>query len=217
MGAQAFKIIEQLSKHITDDIVEVGSDRGEGSTQFLKSFSDQNKNNFYSIDFDKDVYNNATTIINDNAYHMTGEDFLENEYVKFNSKISFAYLDNFDYIFPEIEGRDFVHDQVSSYKTKGYEMNNDNSKLAHLQQSQLIHKYSAKECFILFDDTYIEHTGEYSGKGGTAIPWLLKNGWYIMNEDKGAHKRKYERYHNYGEWKDSLKDYWFILRKMPNE
>ena len=38
-----------------------------------------------------------------------------------------------------------------------------------------------------------------------------------MNEEEGAFKRKYERYQNYGEWKSTLKNYWFILGKINNE
>ena len=216
MGARAYKIIEQLSQYITNDIVEIGSERGEGSTLYFKSFS-KDKNNFYTVDFDNTIYKNAKNIVGANAYHMTGEKFLEEEYPKLSGKISFAYLDNFDYIFPEIEGRNFIRKQIEQYKEYGVQMNNDNSKLAHLNQAKLIDKYAADACFILFDDTYIDHTGEYSGKGGTAIMWLLENGWKIMNKKEGAFRRKYERYQNHGEWESALKHCWFILGKIKNE
>ena len=62
----------------------------------------------------------------------------------------------------------------------------------------------------MFDDTYINHKGEYSGKGGTSIPWLLDNGWKILNED-GGFKREFARYENYGQWKSTLKHQWFLL------
>lgn len=216
MGAQAYKIIEQLADNITDDVIEIGSERGEGSTTYFKTFC-KDKHNFYTVDLDNTVYKNAKNIVGSNAYHMTGEKFLTEKYPNLSGKISFAYLDNFDYIFPEIEGRDFVKEQIEQYKEYGIEMNNHNSELAHLKQAQLVHKHASDMCFILFDDTYIDHTGEYSGKGGMAIKWLLENGWKIMNEEEGAFKRKYERYQNYGEWKSTLKNYWFILGKINNE
>ena len=231
MGARAYKMIEELQQHFIDnsekmdgDIIEIGAERevvvnnekvadGEGSTRYLKSFAKQNSLNFYSVDFDENVYNSNKATMGENIFHMKGEDFLEKVYPNLDSssgKICFAYLDNFDYIFPEIEGRDFINEQISLYKKYGVEMNNDNSKLAHLKQSKLVHKYKSNNCFILFDDTYINHKGEYSGKGGTSIPWLLDRGWKILNED-GGFQREFARYKNYGQWKSTLKHNWFLL------
>jgi len=220
MGARAYTMVEDIKQHFTnntekmkDDIIEIGSERGEGSTTFLKSFANQNSINFYTVDLDETVYEGAKSIVGENAFNMTGEKFLESVYPNLESssgKICFAYLDNFDYIFPEIESRNFVKEQIKLYKTYDVEMNNNNSKLAHLNQSKLIHKYKSDNCFILFDDTYINHKGEYSGKGGTSIPWLLDNGWKILNED-GGFKREFARYENYGQWKSTLKHQWFLL------
>tara|TARA_Y100001938_G_scaffold147304_1_gene228181 strand:- start:593 stop:1267 length:675 start_codon:yes stop_codon:yes gene_type:complete len=220
MGAKAYTMIEEVKQHFTSnlekmkgDIIEIGSERGEGSTTFLKSFANQNSMNFYTVDLDKNVYDGAKSIVGKDAFNMTGEEFLENVYPNLDSssgKICFAYLDNFDYIFPEIESRNFVKEQIELYKTYDVEMNNDNSKLAHLKQSKLIHKYKSDNCFILFDDTYINHQGNYSGKGGTSIPWLLDNGWEILNEN-GGFKREFARYENYGQWKSTLKHQWFLL------
>jgi hypothetical protein len=73
MGAAAYKLIEKYKDLIKGDIVEIGSDRGEGSTQYLSDFSRQNNLNFYSIDFEGGAFQRARNIIGENAYCMKGD------------------------------------------------------------------------------------------------------------------------------------------------
>lgn len=197
MGARSYTLIEKYKDFIKGDLVEIGSERGEGSTQFFSNFAKENNLNFYSIDFEKGAYERAESIIGENAYCMTGEDFLDNVYKQKESKIGAAYLDNFDFCYPNLVGSQLISDQSSLYDQYGIKLNNDNSKLAHLNQTKkIIENYIDGFCLLMFDDTYINTPEritsyrkskmtkkeqllklDYDGKGGTAVPYLLNKGW----------------------------------------
>ena len=244
MGAKAYNILEDLLNIkrldsnqndtgsgvlLNGDIIEIGSERGDGSTQHIKNVTEKYSLNFYTVDFEQEAYELVRDKLGmgENAFQMTGEHFLKNVYSKLDSsigKISFAYLDNFDYIFPElvVAGKDFLDNQKKTYEDYGIEYNNENSKKAHLEQSKLVHKYASDTCFILFDDTYFEVDGSYGGKGATAIPWLEKNGWRRVSLG-GEFKRKHNNYmeipHNpsYGAWRSAQKHCWFLLTNTDVE
>ena len=36
----------------------------------------------------------------------------------------------------------------------------------------------AEKCIIQFDDTHFDQ--KWVGKGATAVPWLLAQGWYVL-------------------------------------
>lgn len=235
MGAKAYDILEDLlnltkqftQEHDSDelvmngDIVEIGSERGDGSTKHIRDVAEKHSLNFYTVDYEQKAYELVRDELGmgENAFQMTGEHFLENIYSELDSstgKISFAYLDNFDYAFPElvVAGKDFLDNQKKTYEDYGIEYNNENSKKAHLEQSKLVHKYASNNCFILFDDTYLEVDGSYGGKGATAIPWLEKNGWKIVKNIGGEFQRKYDNYMDIGDyaaWKNAQKYCWFLL------
>ena len=251
MGAKAYDIIDDLlnlmeqftQQHNSDelvidgDIVEIGSERGDGSTKHLKNVAKKHSLNFYTVDYEQEAYELVRDELEmgENAFQMTGEHFLKNIYPKLKGdfkiksgaststgRISFAYLDNFDYAFPElvVVGKDFLDNQKKTYEDYGIEYNNENSKKAHLEQSKLIHKYASNVCFILFDDTYLEVDGSYGGKGATAISWLEKNGWKRVKNIGGEFQRKHDNYADidkYPTWRAAQKHCWFLLTNTDAE
>jgi hypothetical protein len=100
---------------------------------------------FYTVDFDPAQYENArricesgnsdTNSVEIKAFCMKGEDFLSDVFPSMNKCIMFLYLDNFDFIYDHLVG--LVDNQISTYKNLGVTMNNKNSKLVHLKQTQL--------------------------------------------------------------------------------
>lgn len=179
MGAKAYQLIESLNLD-AGAIVEIGSERTEGSTTFLAKFAKSTNRPFYTVDFNKEQYLNALKITKgQGAYNMSGEEFLGNIFPLLNQKIAFAYLDNFDLI--THDGRDWTQ-RKGLYKSYGFEMNNTNSKIAHMTQAILVEKYSADTCHILFDDTWIdEDTKDFEGKGAWAIRPLNNSKFQIEN------------------------------------
>jgi hypothetical protein len=192
MGAKAFQLIKLPEikarlKKLKGSIVEIGSDRGEKSTQFLNDFAKKHDLDFFTVDIDDEIYKNAVNICGDKAYQMTGELFLSQYFPK-NKKIGFAYLDNFDFIYEEIIGSKVVLGQIENYKKYGIEMNNENSKQTHLEQTKLIaENYADDYCVILFDDTYLNKNGDLDGKGHYAVEYLLENGWIVIEDNLSIH------------------------------
>ncbi|MCX6779054.1 MAG: hypothetical protein NTU97_02390 [Candidatus Magasanikbacteria bacterium] len=178
MGAKPYTQVKNLD--ITGAIIEIGSERSEGSTTFLYNFAKANNFPFYTVDFNKEQYFNALRITNGHgAYNMSGEEFLGNIFPLLGEKISFAYLDNFDLI--TNDGRDWEK-RKALYKQYGFDMTNTNSKIAHMTQAVLIEKYQAKTCHIIFDDTWIDSLSkEFQGKGAWAIRPLQHAKFKIQN------------------------------------
>lgn len=179
MGAKPYKLIEEIEYNLQGCVLEIGSERNEGSTTFLHNHCKINDYKFYTVDFNEEVYKKAKQITND-AYNMTGEYFLEHIFPAKEQTIGFAYLDNFDLI--THDGRNW-NERIQLYRKYGMEMNNHNSKLAHLNQAILVNKFSSSRCYILFDDSWIDNkTGLTEGKAGYAASYLLDEGYELLNK-----------------------------------
>lgn len=98
MGARAYTLIGakdfQLRRGST--LLEIGSERGEGSTNWLFNYAQRMGLHFITVDFSRDIYERAREIVGSRAFHITGEDFLDLGSPP--SLVSFAYLDNVDWI-----------------------------------------------------------------------------------------------------------------------
>ena len=172
MGAQAYNLIDKFE--LSGSVVEIGTERGEGSTAYLAAASKEAGNKFYTVDFDI----NAPKFPDVEQYTMTGEEFFDYAFPE-DEKICFAYLDGFDWIWEEPNGYvpHWILEQVESYKTYGIEMNNTNSQASHMTITKAVAQRAADKCVILFDDTFGAGQYKFSGKGGTACDWLLEQGW----------------------------------------
>jgi hypothetical protein len=116
-------------------VVEIGADRGEGSTGVLWAFCRQRGIPFYSVDFDPAVAKQAHDRSGAHVWVMRGEDFLVNAFPR-DQRIRFAYLDNFDWI-PRLQGAedlDFVREQIDRYAALDVAMTNEACQLAHISR-----------------------------------------------------------------------------------
>ncbi len=164
-------------------ILEIGSEHGGGSTEKLYDYAEKNDIVFFTVDFDSQIINRLPKNIE--GYNCTGQDFLRALFPAMDLKISFVYLDNFDYEFPEIKGKPFVKRQKKRYDILGVKMSNDASEDCHLEQAELCHLYRTNPFYIMMDDTYQrELDSEYEGKGAKVIPWALENGYTITESEK---------------------------------
>jgi hypothetical protein len=166
VGARAYPLIENYARSVTASIVEIGGERGEGSTSFFQRFAAKKEVPFHTVDMVNTGY--------------TGERWLREVFPAKQERVSFAYLDNFDWTFETFKSEPWLLQQVADYAKAGIVMNNANSMAAHLEQTQLLEPFAATDCAILFDDTWRLPDGPWTGKGGTAIPWLLSRGWRIL-------------------------------------
>jgi hypothetical protein len=194
MSSSNFYYILEHIHSLKGAIIEIGSSRGEGSTEFFAGLIYSFPNiNFHTVDFSKDRYqraaNLALRITNMFAYKAIGESWLEDEFPKLNQKVCWAYLDNADWNWWEDKPNEpeWIKDQKNDYHSNGVEYSNAASLNAHLLQSKLIHNNAAEKCIIQLDDTWLADdtwpaNDSYSGKGGLAVPWLLSNGWKIIDD-----------------------------------
>ena len=185
MGAAKFVEIERCLADLDVSglsVVEVGTEhegRGDGSTRFFNDYCRKRELEFWTVDLDPDVAAYAKALT-PNAIHASGETFLAGYPSK--RPIVFAYLDNFDWTYPGVESVPKVQRQAERYRTVHHvERNNDNSRLAHLKQATALLPLLHTTAFVLFDDTWTNGSG-YDGKGGTAVPFLMQNGFTVVSE-----------------------------------
>jgi len=183
MGASAFDLILDYEDVIDSGaIVEIGSSRGDGSTHFFAGYVSHNtKFNFYSIDINPELTRHLTKferVKHSNIKILTGKG--EDKIDDIKEPISYAYLDNFDLIRPGTESESYILEQIGKYKKDfNINMNNENCYKAHLTQAQKVNSKCSKKCIIQIDDTHFAKD-EWVGKGRTAVPWLLNNGWTLL-------------------------------------
>lgn len=203
MGASAYDVIVQYQNQIQGDtIIEIGSARGEGSTNFFINYTQQSGQKFYTVDIRQDVidfYNSKrlphVRAINDN--HDKFENII-------GSNICFAYLDSFDYIPPDDSiNHQWMKDMIEDYKNRNPNnpnlwLTNENSAQHHLNRTQRLLPLMSDQSIFLFDDTFIPSTlkhvtwfrdsydpnseayTSWQGKGATAVPLLIQNGWKVL-------------------------------------
>jgi len=182
--------------------VEIGVDRGEGSTQFFADLAGQRGVKFYGVDAHPDQIKQAQNTLGQSGtlpdhielVHAFGQDFLRSYATSHQGEpISMVYLDNFDWNYwlatPE---EPFVPGQRQMYKdVMGTEMNNLNSQLTHLIQAIHLMPLMSDNSIIVCDDTWWEpREGMFLGKCSAALPFLLTQGYQLLhNEGYRNHSR----------------------------
>jgi hypothetical protein len=211
MGAGAYDIIMDYN-HILDGcaVVEVGSDslgpHGEGSSMFFAGFMLNKLNTkFYTIDISEGTQSGLDRFARmmPDRYNVLRGDAME-MLDQVQEPIAFAYLDNFDYIPPGYEDADWMVAMIENYRNQwGVELTNENSAAAHLAQTKKVVDKAADRCVILFDDTWEVATGRtfagavkpgtdnegWYGKGASAVPWLIKQGWRVLPKYEDSRPR----------------------------
>lgn len=187
MGARAYRLM--VNYDVEGAILEIGSDRGEGSTAFWAALAQRCRVPFYSVDFDAEAYLRARRIPGSQAYQITGEAFLRTLWPGKKQRIGLAYLDNFDWQYPSLMGTDQVRDQIRTYRQHGLTMTNAQSQAAHLVQTRLIVPYASRQSIIMFDATWRHPDGTWTGKGGLAVPFLLAQSYQVLHSAPEAKER----------------------------
>lgn len=180
-----YKYIEECTISKDGIILEIGSERGHGSTRFLADFAVKNGMRFVTVDFEEEACKAAQKICEPSELtqlvRCVGESWLPGLKVP----VSFAYLDNFDWIWDRSNPK-----QVETYKQYGFELSNRNSQLAHLRQVIEIEKARSLHCAVVFDDSWIDDHGVFMGKGGAAATYLEALGWKLLNQPGGENQRQ---------------------------
>jgi hypothetical protein len=204
---QIFRRAEQYLDKIDAGIfVEIGSSRDgdDGSTKVIAGWAKQRDCWLMTVDFDPrvsealkkqfirvaDAVGTGQPPDDVDIITATGEEYLKWYSERYShgddmEPISLLYLDNFDWDWHPMNTEDFVLEQQQRYDELGYHMTNLTSQMAHLNQAILAMPYMALRSLIVCDDTwYNEHWGHYSGKSGAAVPYLIGQGYRVLETEE---------------------------------
>jgi hypothetical protein len=179
MGARAYRYLSLYDPAPSSVIVEIGSERGEGSTRFLADYAARHRLMFHTADIDPDVHAVAKRLA-PCAWNTTGAEMLRT----ISGRIGVAYLDGFDWIPDGLETEPWIADQRARYHALGHEMTNENSRAEHLEEARLVAERAADRCAVICDDTW--HNGSWDGKGGLAVPHLIQQGFEVVDVGERA-------------------------------
>lgn len=174
MGAQAYRL---LSLYEPDPgwLVEVGSERGEGSTAWLRDYAERTGLGFTTCDIDPAQHAEAERIAPGHAICGRGRDVIAQ-----TKPISAAYLDGFDFIPPGREGDGFITEQRDRYDELGFTLSNGRCHAEHLAEAKALERRANRRCVVICDDTWQGPRGGWKGKGATAVPYLLRHGFCVI-------------------------------------
>lgn len=163
-----------------DIIVEIGSERGEGSTKFFDTYSKDLGIPFYSIDIEDNAKTQLSELKHTNWIISSGSVWSKEQLPLLNKKIKVLYLDNFDWnhnpTIPTETGFDKLYEKHNTIWT------NLNCVAEHLHQMINCLPYMAEKSIIICDDTpYQDHSGIYIGKCSAVIPLLIIHGYTIVH------------------------------------
>jgi hypothetical protein len=181
MGTAYLKTHEYLTS--ADGVfVEIGSERGEGSTNYFAELARKMDTKLITVDV-KNVPNQLSDV---EYVTANGSHWAQHIFPDYSKKISCLYLDNFDYNWDVAQGGsqqmiDIVKNQQEEYLTRGVVMNNLNCQAEHLAQMLALVSYMADTSVVVCDDTH-KINDCYVGKCGAVIPLLSLHGYEIVNE-----------------------------------
>lgn len=165
--------------------VEIGSDRGEGSTAFLTQLAKENQTVLHTVDISNVTQSNVARNFKDIGdsiicHVQSGSQWAKEYGTTVGKPISLLYLDNFDWIWETLDIPYWIHNQINEYKNKfGIDMNNENCQQEHFDQMMYLYPWLTDNCLILLDDTYIKNQ-VWTGKCGPVVVWLKHQGFKIL-------------------------------------
>jgi hypothetical protein len=183
---RAEKYLDQIDP--SGEFIEIGTSRNgdDGSTRVIAGWAAKLGKNLQTVDIDPAscAFAQLFGIPNIEIYNRTGEIFLT-EFPRDTACISFLYLDNFDWDWHPENPEQFVLEQQARYNQLGFTMNNINSQRVHLEQMMAAMPAMAEQSIVVLDDTwYNQWWGHYSGKGGAVVPYLLANGYTVLETEE---------------------------------
>ena len=163
-------------------IVEIGSDRWEGSSAYFADLANTHDMKFITVDLDPGAELRLRRTVQPEHTHLV--EFVQGEGTTWTKQyqgpsIKVLYLDNFDWDWQTNRNQSMIQEQISWYKDQGIVMNNINCQTAHITQMVNLLPHMSDRCIVCIDDTY-EYNGVFIGKGGAVLPYLLGQHFEII-------------------------------------
>lgn len=174
MGSRGFELAAGLDYRPGEVILEVGADRDEGSTPRLAAIGPL----VMVVDVDAAAIQRVSQIPGVQPLWGPAERLL----VDWFWPIRFAWLDGHDWPY---EGPEYPpgcwDEQERQYRARGQEYSQEASQASHLRIAELIAGSIVPGGVVAFDDTWQTGDGGWTGKGGTAVPYLLDSGFELRD------------------------------------
>ena len=187
MGRLVDNIETYLEAADTGDILEIGMDRGEGSTPWFINYAKRKGIRYVGCDIMRQKQ--MTQLLNNPPEHcefhiMPGEDYLRSV-LDSDQKFSTVYLDNFDWNYWGEKGNGLITNQKKDYEAHHPhcpQFDNVHSQAAHLNQCILLTACLTPNAVVVCDDTWYDADNlVYLGKCGAAIPYLVSIGFCVTH------------------------------------
>jgi hypothetical protein len=151
------KLYQKSQEYITvtdpgSAILEIGSDRWEGSTVWLANIAERLDMHFYSVDID-DSAQRRITHPRITWCISEGADWCRAVLPVLDHKIGLVYLDNFDYDWRVGDDNPMIQKQKAEYLSRDVVMDNQNCQVTHMKQMISILPYTVPGSVAIFDDT----------------------------------------------------------------
>jgi len=174
-------IFRELEPHVAPEpgsvFVEIGSDRGEGSTQELDRLAFLHNTKLITVDVLPDARFHLESRLTNTQFVISSGSEWAQQYS--GSPISVLYLDNFDYIWDINKDHKPIQMQMCQYAERGEVMTNQNCQVEHMSQMLALYPHLSPGAVVMFDDTY-KINDCWVGKCGPAVVFLQAQGWKII-------------------------------------
>ena len=184
--------LDKLAPTNTSVFVEIGSDKGNGSTLPLAHMAQRLGLRLITVDLEEQImgklnyrYPEDPILANIDCVCAQGSLWAKEQFPKMDLSISCLYLDNFDWDYGDPRFSHLIVEQQQEYVRRGYEMTNFNSQIEHLAQMIALLPYMDQSSIIVCDDTYTQNNC-WVGKCGAVVPYLEINGYKIIQKDDSA-------------------------------
>jgi hypothetical protein len=173
MGSLGYERAAELSYEPGECIIEVGAG---SSTIFLAQLGAHRTVPVYSIDVRSAAAFGLPAV---HAIRGRAEDVLANWERRPVPK--FAWVDGYDWPYSFLEGTPHLAQVQREYAERGEEITEEASQASHFQIARALHRLTGEGCAVAFDDTWYHPRDGWRGKAGTAIPYLYRRGWSVVD------------------------------------
>lgn len=185
--------LDQLTPTDTSVFVEIGSDKGNGSTLPLAGMAQSKGLRLITVDLEEGIegrlqyrYPDDPRLTNIDCVCAQGSVWAKDLFPSLGLSIACLYLDNFDWDYGDPQWNQTIIEQRQEYAKRGFEMTNYNSQIEHLAQMVALLPYMDDTSIITCDDTYTSGYNCWVGKCGAVVPYLRIHGYNIIRKDESA-------------------------------
>lgn len=182
--SEHYKLLDHIDS-FEGSILEISGILPAGSSEFFAGLvAGLPQYTFVVTNWSESIFENrlaelAKRIPTVKAFNEKGETFLSSTFPKLSLKVGYAYLDGIEWDNGETQPWDASIEEV--YKLNGITLSNEASAKSHLDQIKLLMPHFTKKAIVQFGNTTKLENGKWTGKGSTAIPFLLENGWKVLD------------------------------------